>query len=72
MTDLAEIRQQPKTDESMHLNSAVSYVESASLINVVSVLTLFLALIFGFDNTGFKIVVQLCLLVVLIQPKFLD
>jgi len=53
------------------LKRAVSYLESASLVDVVSVLTLFLTLIFGFDNAVFKIVVQVSLLVVLIQPAIL-
>ena len=71
MTDLVAIRQQTIPNVSSHLKRAVSYVESASLVHVVSVLTLFLVLIFGFENAGFKIVVQVSLLAVLIWPALL-
>ncbi len=71
MTDLVVMPAQTMPNVLTPLKRAVSYVESASLVNVVSVLTLFLALIFGFDNAVFKIVVQISLLAVLFQPAAL-
>jgi hypothetical protein len=71
MTDLVVMPARAMPNALTSVKRAVSYVESISLVGTVSVLTLFLALVFGFDNAVFRIVVQISLLAVLLQPAVL-